>query len=339
MSFGYPRRPAPYCIGFSNASTRNPWRVAMLQGMLDFTCKHPRSIERFIVRNAYDDPERQAQDIEALLHERLDLLLVSCNPSASVATALSKAADAGVPVVAVDRRPIHDKHFLTHVSASDSTMGRLTARWIVERLQGKGTVCMMGGVAGSSPTQDRLTSALEVFNQHPDIVVTDVVYTDWLHQSGYKAAISIARNKIPDAVWCDSGSQGMGAMRAFLEFGSRDKIPLHTGGEVNGIFQLAVRHKVPLAAVEYPAWVGIRALQAALDLLAGRPLRRHIEVPSQIIVSRGAETASLRAHRFVENHVRWDRPADFVTSHGQGGHYAPDRFGALIHKPAIEIGA
>lgn len=332
------RRPPPYRIGFSNASIRNPWRVAMLHGMLDFAQKHPHSIERFRVCDAHDDPDKQARDIEALAGEGLDLLLVSCNSSAAVERALAGVVASGIPVVAVDRRPVDDRHFQIHVAASDIALGRMTAQWMAERLHGRGAIFMLGGIAGSSPAQRRVAAAMEVFKHYPGIAVVDVVFTDWLEEKG-RAAIEdlVARNGRPDGVWCDSGLQGAGALQAFLDLGLKSGIPPHTGGEVNQVFQFAARHRVPLAAVEYPASMGARALQAALDVLAGRTLPRYIELLSKVVVSRGAETASVRADSFVEEHVRWDRGADFVASHGLGAAYVPERFQPLALSASIEL--
>ncbi len=72
--------------------------------------------------------------------------------------------------------------------------------------------------------------------------------------------------------------------------------------------------------------MGARALQAGLDVLAGRIIPRQIEVHSQVVVSRGLETTSVHSDVFVDEYVRWDRPANFVASHGLGDRYSPDRF-------------
>ncbi len=111
------RRAPPYRIGFSNASTSNPWRVAMLHGILHYARQHSGRIASLEVKDAKDDPEQQSADIEALVRDGVDLLLVSCNQAERINAALGTAAEARIPVVAVDRRPLTDRHFLTYVSA------------------------------------------------------------------------------------------------------------------------------------------------------------------------------------------------------------------------------
>jgi len=311
----FAKRP-PYRVAFSNASTRNPWRVALLKAMQSYAERQSSLIAEFVATDAQDDPEQQVEEIRTLLSHKPDVLLVSCNHSESLNSALAAATDIGVPVLAVDRRPQTDEHFLTHISASDIALGRVTAQWLVEKLGGIGTIFMLSGIEGASPSEKRRAAAQEVFCQHPGITVAALRYTDWREEQGREITHGLVEaHGVPDGVWCDSGLQGAGSMQAFLDCGMPlATIPPHTGGDVNHAFQLAVQHRVPLAAVEYPASMGARAVQAALDVLAGKIIPRHIEVHAPIVLTRGCETASVHADVFADDYVRWDRPADYVAS-------------------------
>lgn len=310
------RRSPPYRIGFSNASISNPWRVALLEGMRRQAKKYSTLITKFSVSDAQDDPDKQTADINMLLQQDVDLLLVSCAEPSAVSEALAIAAQRGVAVVAVDRRPADDTGFITYVSASDIALGRITAQWLVEKLDGEGAIFMLPGLEGASPTEQRRAAAVEVFCQHPGISVTALRHTDWSEARGREVTADlIADHGVPDGVWCDSGLQGAGSMQAFIDGRiPAARIPPHTGGDVNRAFQLAVEHKIPLAAVEYPASMGARALQAGLDILGGKVIPRRIEVHSRVIVSRGDETASVHADLYADDYVRWDRSAHFVAS-------------------------
>jgi ABC-type sugar transport system substrate-binding protein len=175
---------------------------------------------------------------------------------------------------------------------------------------------MLSGIEGASPSEKRRAAAQEVFCQHPGITVAALRYTDWREEQGREITHRLVEEHgVPDGVWCDSGLQGAGSMQAFLDCGMPGaKIPPHTGGDVNHVFQLAVLHRVALAAVEYPASMGARAVQAALDVLAGKIMPRHIEVHAPVVVARGCETPSVHADVFADDYVRWDRPAEYVAS-------------------------
>uniref|UniRef100_UPI0031D30CB6 helix-turn-helix domain-containing protein n=1 Tax=Inquilinus sp. TaxID=1932117 RepID=UPI0031D30CB6 len=129
-----------------------------------------------------------------------------------------------------------------------------------------------------------------------------------------------------DGVWCDSGLHGAGSIQAWVDAGYDGRVPPHTGGDQNAVYQLAILHGVKLAAMDFPPAMGIRAVEAALDILAGRTLPRRIEVHTPLVISRGWETASVRADVYVEDHVRWDRPPSLILGHGMGEDYDPTTF-------------
>jgi ribose transport system substrate-binding protein len=327
------RRRPPYTIAFSNASLSNPWRVALFHSMEHYAEQHPDLVGRFLVMNAEDDAERQSRQIGELLEKRPDALLVSCSQAAALDAAVARAAITGTPIVVVDRRPT-TSNFVSHVSASDIAIGRITAQWMVEKLAGKGRLALLGGLQGSSPAERRLAAAMEVFSQHPAMSVTTFGYTAWRAELGYELMRETLKSQpLLDGVWCDSGLQGAGSMQAFLDHGMNGtKIPPHTGGDVNLAYQLAARHDIPLAAVEYPAAMGARALQGAVEILEGRTMARRIEVHTSVVVSKGHETSSVQADVYVEDYVRWDRPPSFVISSGLDDDYDPEKFCASYRR-------
>jgi ribose transport system substrate-binding protein len=52
------------------------------------------------------------------------------------------------------------------------------------------------------------------------------------------------------------------------------------------------------------------------------------EVSSDIILSKGHETASVKADMWAEDYVRLDKPMDLILSTGLGPDYDPQKFSA-----------
>ncbi|MEM1130377.1 MAG: substrate-binding domain-containing protein, partial [Pseudomonadota bacterium] len=203
------KRPHPYRIGFSNASTSNAWRRAMLQSM-NYARKIAQSqIADLRVLDAKDDPKLQLDQIDRLVREGIDLLLISITSLADTALSdrLGSLAADGLPIVAVDRRPNDRSSLVSFVTASDHRIGRISAFWMAEHLGGRGRVWMLSGLEGASPALRRQQAALAVFEEFPGIRVENVSYTDWTAEGGAAAVsriLSDARQP-PDGVWCDSG--------------------------------------------------------------------------------------------------------------------------------------
>ena len=312
------RRQPPYRIGFSNASTSNPWRRAMLNSLSYATKINRGQIAEMPITDARDDPERQLAQIDDHVASGIDLLLISIASVNHVALSdrLGELARAGLPIVAVDRRPNDRSSLVSFVTASDHRIGRISALWLAEHLGGRGRVWMLSGLEGASPALRRQQAALAVFADFPGIKVENVSYTDWTEEGGAEAVRRVLAETLdpPDGVWCDSGLQGVGSVRHFLSLGG--PVPAHTGGDVNEMYRLCLREKVPMVALDYPASMGARALALALEVLSGATVPRRVEVPVRIVLPRGLETASVRGDTWAELHAAWDLPGDAILSQG-----------------------
>jgi len=202
----------------------------------------------------------------------------------------------------------------------------------VEFLGGTGKVLMLCGREDASPCQIRLQAAMEVFTLHPGIEIVGIEFTDWQADIAHRiVAAHLKAQQVLDGVWSDSGLQSIGSLRAFGEAGfKKGTVPPHTGGDINLMYKMALQMRVPLCAVDYPAAIGSLSFQAALDTLAGRQIPSRIETNMEVVISRGHETASIRADLFAEEKVRWDREDHFV--HGAGWIPGKHRAGSLARE-------
>lgn len=325
------KKDGPYTIGFSNASISNPWRVAMLHGIEAAAERHKDQLKRFIITDANDDPSKQAADIQDLIAQGVDILLISPATAEALDPVVRRAKRSGVPVVLVDREVTSKDDYITFVTASDQALGRISAQWLAEKLNFEGKVVMLGGLAGASPAENRILAAREVFDQYPGIEVLEVQYTSWSPANG-KSIMSALIQKYGEqiaGVWSDSGLQGSGSLEAFIAAGYEDgKIPPHTGGDFNAMYQLSVKHNVPMVGIDYPPAMGSVAFDTLFDVLAGKGIPRRIEVNQQIVVSEGSETASVKADVYTKDYALMDKPGSVIMSSGVGADYDPETFKA-----------
>ena len=321
-------KEGPYTIGFSNAGLGDSWRVVGLHSLQQAAFDHADQIEHLLITDAGHDDSKQVADIQDLVSRGIDLLIVSANTAEALDPAVTRVMESGIPVVMVDRR-ISSDNFLSFVTASDAVTGRLFAQWIVEKLEGEGNVIMLGGQAGSSPSEIRMATAMQVFNQYPGINIIDTVYGDW---SPVKAKQVMAAEiqkfgEDIDAVWSAHGLMTPGSIEAFIDAGWADgTIPPHTTADVNGPLQLALAHDVPLLEVGYPpAMMGV-SIQVALDVLAGKPVACIHTINSQIAVTEGDNTASIDTQLRISDMVVVDGAPDMLITGGMGPDYDPTTF-------------
>jgi len=322
------KKDGPYVIGFSNAGLGDSWRVVALHSMMKAAAENKDKISQLLITDAGHDDSKQVADIQDLVSRGVDLLIVSANTAQALDPAVTRVMESGIPVVMVDRR-IESDNFVTFVTASDAITGRLFAQWIVEKLDGKGNIIMMGGQVGSSPSEIRMKTAMQVFNQYPDIKILETVYGDWSPVKAKQVMQTMIQKygEDIDAAWVAHGLMTPGSIEAFVEAGWADgTIPPHTTADVNGPMQLALKHKVPLLEVGYPPAMAGESIKSALAVLAGAQVPCITEINSQIAVTEGDNTASIDTRLGIKDMVVLDGPADLLVTGGMGPDYDPTTF-------------
>jgi ABC-type sugar transport system substrate-binding protein len=314
------RKDPPFVIGFSNASTASPWRIALARSLMAAAQRQRDVVSHVLVRDAQDDPLRQIAHLEEMLHKRLDLCILSAAAGRhpELEATVRRLGAEGIPVIGVDRVCGEPEDMVCFVTAPDVLVGRISALWLAEFLGGRGRILMLCGREDASPCRHRLQAAMEIFSLYPEIQIEAIEYTNWEARLGQEAVgRHLAQGTRFAGVWCDSGLQGVGSLRAFAEAGyRRGTVPPHTGGEINLMYKLAFHLKVPLCGVDYPAAMGALSFQTGLDTLFGRQVPRRIEANMEIVISRGHETASVKADLLAEEKVRWDREDDYIHASG-----------------------
>ena len=88
-------------IGFSQATTIEPWRAQFNRDIIAEAAKHPEV--ELIITDGEDRTEKQVADVENLIRQEVDALLISPKESAGLTGVVEKAIDANIPVFVLDR--------------------------------------------------------------------------------------------------------------------------------------------------------------------------------------------------------------------------------------------
>jgi ribose transport system substrate-binding protein len=319
------KKAPPYVIGFSNAGLGDSWRVVALDELKQGAQDHKDVIKRLIITDAGHDDAKQVADVQDLASQGVDLMIVSANTEKALDPVVTRVMRQGTPVLMLDRR-ISSDHFVSFVDACDPMMGRLWAQWIVEKLNGNGNIVLLGGQAGSSPNENRMNPAKEIFAQYPGIKILDTVYSDWSPVKGkqvMQAVVAKYGHKI-DAVWSAHGLQVPGSVEAFVEAGFKaGEIPMHTTADVNGPILLALQYKIPMLEVSDPPSQYRTAIGVALKILSGAAVPANYTVNSQIAVTEGDETASITGDVPFASLALPNKPSNYLISNDLGPDYDP----------------
>lgn len=241
-------------------------------------------------------PEKQTADIEDMVVKKVDGIVILATESAPVTPAAKAAKEAGVFIVNVDRgftEPVAD----IFIEGDNKAFGRTAARFIVERLKGKGNIVVLEGVPSTVNT-DRVTAAKEVFAAHPDIKILAQQPGNWNRQKALEVMQAIlARHTDIDAVWAADDDMALGVEQAIAEAGLTKKPWIVGGGGMKDVVR-KVKDKDPMfpATVTYsPSMIAAGMHLAVSSLRDGKQKQvaeffpRHLMIDVELVTPENAE--------------------------------------------------
>jgi inositol transport system substrate-binding protein len=111
---------------------------------------------------------KQTADVEAGLTKGVDGIVMSPIDVNAMAPAMNEIADAGVPVVTIDRRVPSAKSVLAHVGADNVKGGEAQGQWVLDTFPNGATIVNLQGQPGASPAIDRNKGLHNVLDAHKD---------------------------------------------------------------------------------------------------------------------------------------------------------------------------
>ncbi|GAC1586979.1 MAG: substrate-binding domain-containing protein [Hymenobacter sp.] len=165
-----------YRIGFSQCTMDDAWRRAMLAGMEKELSFHPNV--RLEVLDAHNNSDRQRQQVEQLIKQRVDLLIISPNQSGPLTALTETAYNQGIPVVILDRRTT-SRLYTAYVGGNNLEVGRTAGHYAAQLLHRQGHVVEILGTPGSSPATDRHQGFAQALAAYPRLRVVDQLDGDW----------------------------------------------------------------------------------------------------------------------------------------------------------------
>jgi ribose transport system substrate-binding protein len=175
-----PSTAAVYKIGYSNAAgVGNGFReeqvcTAKAQALASGQVSELTTIHHVV------DAAGQLQDIRDLIAKGVNAIVFNPNDPAALNPALAEAKAAGIKTVSVDAYVTDPDTY--NLYNNQVEYAKLGAKWLFDKLGGKGTVYYMRGLAGNSADSDRDKGFKEVLKDYPNIKVVpnaDGVATGW----------------------------------------------------------------------------------------------------------------------------------------------------------------
>lgn len=239
-----------------------------------------------VIFNANNDPAAQNNAIETYVAQGVDGLIVVAIDVNGIMPAVEMAAEAGLPVVAVDAI-LPEGPQIAQVGVDNADAGRQIGGYFVEyageNLAGEAQVGIVGALNSfiQNVRQDGFESALE---GRESISIVNVVDGRNVQDTALNAAENlITGNPTMNAAYATGEPALLGAIAAVESQGAQDRVKLFgwdlTEQAIRGIEQGFV-----VAVVQQdPAGMGSAAVEAALAAINGEEVEAQINVPVTIV--------------------------------------------------------
>ena len=252
------------------------------------------------VQVAGPNAQRQIQQINAMVQQGAQAIVVYPISPTALNQVVHNACERHVVIIAYDAEITEPCAYNVHIDQTEA--GHVTAEWLAQKLNGKGSVVVLTGVPGTSVDTQRTAAAKEVFAKHPDMHVVAEGVGMW-SQAVARTEITKILTTHPwneiDGFWVQVGCYTIASMEKEAGIPD-DKLKPCAGEGANG-------HRVQMLPINYagvqganatyrpmgeagisyasPPYSGGLALKLAVDKLEGKEIPKLTKLPLPIVTN------------------------------------------------------
>ena len=275
-----------YKIGMSQCNVGEPYRETQNKQIAQAAKKYPELQVTF--KDASQDSNKQVKDIEEFINEKMDLIIVSPNEPTPLDQAIKKAAEAGIPVIILERT-VNGNDYTQFIKMDNTSMGIAIGEYVQKTLlPNGGKVVMMKGLESTIPGQERFNGIVQVLEKNKKFELIDKVNADWIKEKAISEMdkLLVKHNKI-DCLIALNDPMAEGALESAKKAG-RDKGIKFVGfdglptadGAMNSIIQGRLS-----ASIIYPTGAEIAIDNAYKLLVNGEKLEKEVNVTAGEVVT------------------------------------------------------
>ena len=235
------------------------------------------------IEDANDDTGKQISQIQNFIAQKVDAIIVNPVDTSATPKMTELAVAAKIPLVYVNRKP-EDKTLpanVAFVGSNEKVSGTLEGQELAKCLKGHGNIVIMEGQLSNNAALDRTADIEQVVTANPGIKVVEKQTAEWDRNK----AIDLMNNWITsgdkiNGLAANNDEMAIGAILALRQAGVDPK-SMCIGGidaTADGLAEVA-NGNLYVTVFQNAKGQGKGAVDAALDLAAGKPVPSFVDVP------------------------------------------------------------
>ena len=227
-----------------------------------------------------DNIDEQKAMVEQVLKDKPDIVIFIPVDDVAMIDSVKKLNDAKIPVVLASN-PLPGS-FVTYVGADDYEIGYRQARYLFDKLGGKGKIVVIEGVPAAPTNRERLRGYKRAFAEYPGIQVLGSGLGNYQQPDAKRVMEKfLVEHPQIDAVLSANDGMALGALEALKE-ANRTSIVVGINGILPAVKQIETG--AILATVDFNMFkIGCTATRAAVRHLKHEPLPEKVMLPAEVI--------------------------------------------------------
>jgi ribose transport system substrate-binding protein len=233
-----------------------------------------------LVPNQPDNVDEQKAMVDQVLKDKPDAIIFIPVDDVAMIDSVKKLNEAKIPIVLVSN-PLPG-HFVTYVGADDFEIGYREARYLFEKLGGKGKIVVIEGTPAAPTNRERLRGYQRAFAEFPGIQVLGSGIGNYQQADARRVMEKLLSEHAEiDAVLSANDSMALGVLEA-LKAANRTAVVIGINGILPAVKQ--IESGGMLASVDFNMFkIGCTAARAAVRHLKKEPLPEKVMLPAEVI--------------------------------------------------------
>jgi ribose transport system substrate-binding protein len=220
---------------------------------------------------------------------KLDALVILPHSSEELTTPVKAVKDAGAFVTVVDRGLSDPSIQDLYVAGDNIAVGATTAKFLVEKLGGKGNLVVLRGI----PTviDDERIKGFQDVIANSEMKILDIQYANWNSDEAFKLMQDyLAKYPHIDAVWANDDDMLLGVLEA-VKVSGRKEIKFALGG--NGMKEIVKKvidgdAMTPIETPYPPSMIKTAIYMTAAQFVGQAPVRGSVKLDAPLITQANA---------------------------------------------------
>jgi ABC-type sugar transport system substrate-binding protein len=274
-------------IGVSMDKFDDNFLTVLRNGISDYAKQSGVSVQ---IEDAKDDVSKQISQVQNFIANGVSAIIVNPVDTSATAAITHAAAEAGVPLVYVNREPADVEKLgpkAAFVASNEKESGTLETQAICKLLGGKGNVLVIEGQLSNQAAVQRTADIHDVISKEPcnGIKIIAEQTANWDRTQAQNLMTNwLSKGLKFDALVANNDEMAVGAIQAMKAAGVDTKAAIVGGVDATQDALASMKNgDLKVTVFQDAAGQGKGAVDAALALVAGKSVDKKVYIPFQLV--------------------------------------------------------